>query len=141
MSVFSWKGDRAMKVRKEITVALENAPGRLGHLCECIAGKKVNILAISVVESANMGIVRMVVDKPAAALEMLEGCPLTVNVEEVLELSAPNKPGVLATIARKLGKKRVNIEYIYGSVTGRGKATIILKPSSIKRAKPLLRGM
>ena len=131
-----------MKVRKEITVALENAPGRLGHLCGCLAERKINILAISVVESANMGLVRMVVDKPAAAIKMIrECCPMTLNVCEVLELSAPNKPGILAKIAARLGKKRVNIEYIYGSVAGRGKATIILKPSSIKRAKPLLRGM
>ncbi len=131
-----------MKVRKEITVALENAPGRLGHLCGCLADRKINILAISVVESANMGIVRMVVDKPGAAAKMIrECCPMTMSVAEVLELSAPNKPGVLAKIAAKLGKKRVNIEYIYGSAAGRGKAAIILKPSSIKRAKPLLRGM
>ena len=130
-----------MKVRKEITIALENAPGRLGHLCACIA-EKANILAISVVESANMGIVRLVVDKPAAVIKMIEECcPMTMSVEEVLELSAPNKRGVLAKIASKLGKKRVNIEYVYGSTGGRGKAMIILKPSSIKRAKPLLRGM
>jgi len=131
-----------MKVRKEITVALENAPGRLGHLCACLADEKINILAISVVESANIGIVRMIVDKPAAAAKMIATCcPMTMNVEEVLELKAPNKPGVLAQIAGKLGKKRVNIEYVYGSAMGRGKAMIILKPSSIKRAKPLLRGM
>ncbi|HUV37986.1 MAG TPA: acetolactate synthase [Planctomycetota bacterium] len=130
-----------MKVRKEITVALENAPGRLGHLCECIAAKKINILAISVVESANMGLVRVVVDKPEALLKMLKGCPLTASVAEVLELAAPNKTGVLAKIASKLGKKRVNIEYVYGTATGRGKAAIILKPSSIGKARPVLRGM
>lgn len=131
-----------MKVRKEITVALENAPGRLGHLCGCLAERKVNILAISVVESANMGLVRLVVDKPAAVVKMVsECCPMTLSVCEVLELSAPNKPGVIAKIAAKLGKKRINIEYVYGSVAGRGKAALILKPSSIKRAKPLLRGM
>ena len=130
-----------MKVRKEITIALENAPGRLGHLCACIAANKINIIAISVVESANMGLVRVVVDKPAKLLKMLEDCPLTASVGEVLELSAPNKPGVLAKIASKLGKKRVNIEYVYGTAAGRGKTNLILKPSSIKRAKPLLRGM
>ena len=130
-----------MKVQKEITVALENAPGRLGHLCACLAAKKINIIAISVVESANMGLVRMVVDKTAVALKMLKDYPLTTSVEEVLELSAPNKPGVLAKLSAKLGKKRVNIEYVYGTAAGRGKTNLILKPSSIKRAKPLLRGM
>jgi len=131
-----------MKVRKEITVALENAPGRLGHLCGCLAAKKINIIAISVVESANMGLVRLVVDKPAAATKMIRDCcPMTMSTEDVLELSAPNKPGVLAKLSAKLGKKRVNIDYVYGTAAGRGKTNLILKPSSIKKAMPLLRGM
>jgi len=82
-----------------------------------------------------------VVDKPAVALKMLKVCPLTTSVEDVLELSAPNKPGVLAKLSAKLGKKRVNIDYVYGTAAGRGKTNLILKPSSIKKAMPLLRGM
>jgi hypothetical protein len=131
-----------MKVRKEITVALENKPGALGHLCCCLADRKINILAVSVHESAEVGIVRMVLDKPAAAVKLIsQCCPMTMNVCEVLELSAPNKPGVLARIASKLGKRKVNIEYIYGSVRGKGRAAIILKASNAKKAQRLLRGM
>jgi len=131
-----------MKVRKELTVALENKPGVLGHLCCCLARKKINILAVSVHESAEVGIVRMVVDKPDAAAKMIkECCPMTMNVTEVLELAAPNKPGVLAAIAGKLGKKKINIEYVYGSATGGGRAAIILKASNLKKAAKALRGM
>jgi hypothetical protein len=131
-----------MKVRKEITVALENAPGRLGHLCECLAAKKINILAISVVETANVGLVRMVVDKPAVAVKMIgECCPVTMSTSNVLELSAPNKPGTLAGIASRLGKKHINIDYIYGSASRGGKAAIILRPSNLKQAMRLLRRM
>jgi hypothetical protein len=131
-----------MKVRKEITVALENRPGALGCLCESLAEKKVNILAISVVETANVGLVRMVVDKPDAAVKMIgECCPMTVSTTDVLQLSAPNRPGALACIASRLGKKRINVDYVYGSAARGGKAAIILRPSNIKKAMRLLRGM
>ena len=89
-----------------------------------------------------MCLVRIVVDRPAVLQKMLkDNCPMTVSVCEVLELNVPNKPGILAQLAAKLGKKRVNIEYVYGSASGRGKSTIFLRPSSITRARPLLRGM
>ena len=131
-----------MKVRKEITVALENKPGALGHLCCCLAEQKINVLAISVHESAEVGIVRMVVDKPAAAAKMISGCcPMTMNVTDVLELAAPNKPGVLATLAWKLAKRKINIEYVYGSAARGGKASIILQASNLKKAAKALRGM
>jgi len=128
-----------MKVRKEITVALENTPGRLAHLTKCLADRKVNILAISVVESADMGLVRMVVDKPAEAMKMLSGCPMTVATGDVLEVSAPNKPGAIAGLAARLGKKRINIEYLYGTTVGKGKANIIIKVKNVKAAQKALR--
>jgi hypothetical protein len=131
-----------MKVRKEITIALENAPGRLGCLCECLASEKVNIIAISVVDAANVGLVRLVVDKPGVVTKMINtSCPLTMSTTDVLDLSAPNKPGVLAMIANRLGKKGINIDYVYGSTARGGKAAIILRPSNLKKAMKLLRGM
>jgi hypothetical protein len=129
-----------MKVRTEITVALENAPGRLAHLTKCLADRKVNILAISVLESTDMGLVRMVVDKPAVALKMLaERCAMTCTASEVLEVTASNKAGALAAIAARLARKRVNIDYLYGSATSGGKASIIVKVANMKSARKDLR--
>ena len=129
-----------MKVRTEITVALENEPGRLAHLTKCLADRKVNILAISVLESTEMGLVRMVVDKPALALKMLtESCPMTFTTCEVIELAAPNKVGALAEIARKLARKRVNIDYLYGSALSRGKASLVLRVDNVPAARKALR--
>ena len=129
-----------MKVRKEITVALENAPGRLAHLTKCLAEKKVNILAISVLESTDMGLVRMVVDKPAVALKMLtDNCPMTCTVCDVLEITAPNRAGALAGLAAKLAKRRINVDYVYGSTVTKGKANIIVKVKNIQAARKALR--
>ncbi len=131
-----------MKVRKEITVALQNRPGALGGLTAWLGKKKVNILAISVHESAEVGIVRMVVDKPSVAVKMIsECCPMTLNVCDVLELRAPNRPGILGEIAAKLGRRKINIEYVYGSAAGGKKAAIILQASNLKKAAKALRGM
>ena len=132
--------EQVMKVRKEITVALENAPGRLAHLSKCLADRKVNILAISVLESTDMGLVRMVVDKPAVALKMLTGgCPMTTTVTDVLEVTAPNKVGALADLAAKLARKRINVDYLYGSTVTRGRASIIVKVKNLKAARKALR--
>jgi hypothetical protein len=133
--------ESAMKVRGEITVALENRPGALGDLCDALASQKVNVLAIAVHESANVGIVRIVVDKPSLAAKTLLQClPMTISGCQVLELSAANKPGILAKVADKLGRKKINIEYAYGSAAGKGKASIILKPSNLEKAMKLLKG-
>jgi hypothetical protein len=131
-----------MKVRREITLALENVPGQLAHVCECLAQRKVNITAISAVETANIGLVRMVVDKPAVAIKMLkECCPITVSTCDVLELSMPNKPGALLAVARRLARKKINIVYLYGTATGQLRTGIIVRPSDMKKATRLLKGM
>ena len=129
-----------MKIRPEITVAVENIPGRLAHLTKCLAARKVNILAVSVLESTDMGLVRMVVDKPAIALQLLvECCTMTITVCEVLEVALPNKAGALNDVAAKLSKKKIDIQYLYGSTTAKGKAGIIMKVSNLNAARKALR--
>jgi hypothetical protein len=131
----------AMKLRTEITVALENRPGALGHLCRCLAENGINILAVSVVESTGMGLVRLVVNKPAAAARLFtECCPVTVSACDVLELRAPNRPGVLADIAAKLSRRKVNIDYVYGTASSSGKTALILRASDLKKAAKALKG-
>ena len=123
---------------REITVALENRRGRLAHLCKCLAERKVNIMAISVVDSATMGLVRLVVDKPEVALEMLQTCPMTVTEREVLLVDLPNRAGALAEAADRLAKRRINIEYVYGSARGRGAALLVVAAPNLKRAREAL---
>ena len=116
-----------MKKAKQISVSLENKPGRLAHLCKCLAERKINIIAISVAETTEQGVVRMVVDKPAAALKMLdEYCPMTYAETDVLLVDLPNKVGVLAETAAKLAKKRINVNFVYGSTGARGGRTNIV---------------
>ena len=125
-----------MKAARQITIAMANRPGRLAHFCACLAERKVNITAISVADTADQCIVRMVVDRPAAVEKMLKDhCPMTWSVQQVVVASLSNKPGVLARLAEKLAANKVNINYLYGSTTKVGaKSTVVLGVSSVKKA-------
>jgi hypothetical protein len=128
-----------MKKTKQLSVSLENKPGRLAHVCRCLADRKINIIALTVAETSEQGILRLVVDRPAEAAKMLKECPMTVTQSDVLVVELPNKVGVVAKLAEKLAAKRVNIKYIYGSTgKGAGKTNIVLAVPNVKSAQKAL---
>ena len=131
-----------MKKTKQISVSLENKPGRLAHLCGCLAEGGVNIVAISVVETTEQGVVRMVVDKPAKALKLLdECCAVTCAVTDVLLVDLPNKVGELKKMADKLAGRRVNVSFVYGSTAAGGrKANIVVGAPNLATVAKALRG-
>lgn len=130
-----------MRRAKQISVCLENRPGRLAGLCKCLAQKKINIIALSVAETTEQGVVRMVVDKPAAALKAIAECgPMTCAQMDVLLVDLPNKVGVLAEFAAKMASKRINVNFVYGSTgEGRGKTNIVVGTPNIKSAAKAIR--
>ena len=130
-----------MRTAKQISVCLENKPGRLAGLCKCLAQTKINIIAISVAETTEQGVVRMVVDKPAAALKAIAECgPMTCAQMDVLLVDLPNKVGVLAELAARLASKRINVNFVYGSTgEGRGKTNIVVGTPNIKSAARAIR--
>jgi hypothetical protein len=81
---------------------------------------KVNIQAVSVVDSVDTGVIRMVVDSPAKARQALAQAKITVTQQLVLVVELCNEPGALQGLAAKLSAADVNINYIYGSVTKAG---------------------
>jgi len=109
-----------MKRTKQFTFALENKPGQLAELTDCLAKAKLNILAMSVLDSAEQCLVRVVVDKPAQMQKLLKDCCCEVAVRDVLLVELANQSGMLAKAASRLAKKRINVDFVYGS-TGRGK--------------------
>ena len=130
-----------MRKVKQISVSLENKPGRLAHFCGCLADKKINIIAISVAEITEQGVVRMVVDKPASALKMLDKCcPLTYAETDVLLVDLPNRVGALAKLVDKLAAKKVNVNFVYGSTCPGGKKShIVVGTPNIEAAAKALR--
>ena len=128
-----------MRVAKQLSVTLPNKPGQLAALCKKLAGAKVNIRAVSVVECTEQGIVRLVVDKTGVARKVIKALGLGLVVSDVLMVELVNKPGVLAQVTARLAKSGVNIQYVYGS-TGPGArdAVAVFGVANMAKAKKLL---
>jgi hypothetical protein len=129
-----------MKVVNELTLAMPNRPGMLAKLTSALAKAGVNIVAVSVVESTTVSVIRMVTDDTGEARKVLKemGVDAASSVKDVLALSMVNKPGALAKACQKLADKKVNIDYVYGSASGTGKSTIIVSAGSPAKAKAAL---
>lgn len=128
-----------MSQKKQITVTLPNKVGELVKLTQCLAKSKVNIEAISVSNLLDVGVVRFVPSNATAAKKALSGLGVAVSIDDVLVVALPNDVGALTKAAAKLKRKKVNIEYVYGSVAGgSAKAQCVFKTSDLKATAAIL---
>ena len=119
----------------QLTVALENKPGQLAKIGAALARAKVNILAVSVIDTADCGLVRLVTSSSAKAKKALTKAGLSICQSPVITLKVKDAPGALAEIAKKLAAKKINITYVYGSAAGAGKDSyLVLAVDNIKKA-------
>ncbi|MBN2848513.1 MAG: ACT domain-containing protein [Coriobacteriia bacterium] len=109
---------------KQLTVFLENSPGRLAGLTRALGNAGVNMRALMVADTAEFGVVRIICDRPETAREALENAGFGVSVTEVLAVEVPDEPGGLADILEALGAVGINIEYAYCFVEPGGQAAI-----------------
>lgn len=129
-----------MRVERQLTLILENRPGVLADVCADLAQAKINIKGIYVENLVDHSAVRVVVSDPDKATHLLGAAGVLVFENEVVAITGENKPGTLANVARRLGKARVNIDYMYASTPDRGKATVYLRVNSVKRAQEVFKG-
>jgi len=119
----------------QVSVTLENKPGQLAKVAGALARAKVNIRAISVVDAAEVGVVRMVTSSNVRAAAALKKAGMSVVRQPVIIAELPNEVGALAAAARKLAAAKINVEYIYGSAARSGEpSTIVIGVSDIARA-------
>ena len=104
-----------MKVR-QISVFLENRKGRLYEVCSLLGEAKINIRALTIAETESFGVLRMVVNKPAAAIDLFRKHHITANLTDVVAVEVPDKPGGLAEVLKVLSNENMNVEYMYGFV-------------------------
>ena len=130
-----------MKTVKQLALFLENRPGTLAKVCQALAAARINIYAISVSDAVDHAVVRMVVSDPHKALHLLGEHGVLVIERDVLMLEGRNKPGELATIAAKLSKNRVNIEYAYSATPSNAtRGAMILRVDNPSKAARILKG-
>lgn len=111
----------------QITVFLENSEGRLAALCRCLGDAGINMHALSVADTADFGIVRIIADKPQQAVEVLNGNDYRAAITQVAAIGVPNTPGGLADLLDVLDGLDLNIEYGYCFSLREGQAVDVLK--------------
>jgi len=117
-----------VKRARQLTVCLPNKPGALAMLAGTLADAKVNVIAVSVVDATEACLVRLVPEAPKPALKALKAAGLSVVTTPVRIIELPNKVGALAEMADRLAKRKVNINFAYGSaVPGKRKAVIVVE--------------
>jgi hypothetical protein len=123
-------------------VFLENRPGRLLNLLQVFARAKVNLQALSVADTSDFGIVRVIVADTEAAMRAIRAAGLTASTNEVLRAEIPDSPGGLAdSVAAPLAEAGVNIEYIYAYSERAGDgAVVVLKVDDLDKAQAALSG-
>ncbi|MDY0148955.1 MAG: amino acid-binding protein [Kiritimatiellia bacterium] len=104
-----------MKVR-QISIFLENRSGRLASVLSEMAKAGVNIRALSLADTSDFGILRLIVDKVEAGVKALKDGGYTVSLTEVLAVEVPDQPGGLAGILEALSQANLNVEYMYAFV-------------------------
>lgn len=124
---------------KQISVWLENKPGRLAQVCLALYREKINIAAVTVSESRDRSVLRMVTDDAAKTRATLKGLNVPFEEQDVLLVEMRNQPGALAQVCEQLAEEHVNIDYAYCSAgTRNGKTVGIFKVSNPGKAIKLL---
>ncbi len=114
-----------MKI-KQISLFLENKPGHLNAICRTLADAQINIVTLSLADTQQFGIVRLIVEDWQRAKDVLESAGYVVNVREVVAAAVPDRPGGMAEILDVIGKAGVNIEYMYAFTFRHGQEAILV---------------
>jgi len=128
-----------MKI-KQVSVFMENQPGRLVAMLEALTAQNINIRALCVAEGSDFGIVRLILSEVIKGAEALRKAGFTVTETVVLQVEMPDKPGgLLESVAKPLAQAGINLEYFYAFIDPTpGKAVIVLKVSDPDRAEKVI---
>jgi hypothetical protein len=129
-----------METTKQVSVFLENKPGRLANVLMALAREKVNVVALTIMDSHEHSTLRLVTSDLAKTNEVLRGLNAAFAETEVLVVDLRNQPGALAHVCEQLALEHINIDYAYCSSGGRnGKVVGIFKVSNVEKALRVLR--
>ncbi len=124
---------------KQISVFLENKKGRLAEVTRTLSTERINIRALSLADTADFGVLRIIVDDPDRCLAVLKSGGFVAQVTEVIAVEAEDKPGGLARVLEVLDRENVNVEYMYAYVEkNKDNAIVICKIDDRERALEVL---
>jgi len=124
---------------EQLSVFIENKPGKLAEALEALSEAGIDLRALSLADTADFGILRIIADDPARALGILSEAGFLVKSSEVVAIAVGDKPGGLASVVRLLSEGGVDIEYTYAFVAhSRDKAYVIIRVDNNEAAIKVL---
>lgn len=123
---------------KQLTVFIENRAGRLSEVLNVLKENDVNIISMSLADTTEYGLLRLIVDKATYGKDKLTECGFSSLLSDVSIIKIPHKAGSLQSLLKLIDKNDVNIEYMYGLSVDSDKAYVVLKTSDIALTDKIL---
>ena len=128
-----------MYLIKQISIFVENKPGRLKAMTNILKENNIDIRALSIADTKDFGILRLIVNDPDKTGEVLKNAECTVTITEVLAVGLEDKPGGLAVVMDTLFENSISVEYMYAFFSKlEGQASVILRVNDNKKAADVL---
>lgn len=125
----------------QVSVFIENRQGRLGEVLQVLKDNDINILSISLADTTEYGLLRLIVNKPTEAKNVLLEAGFSSMLTEVLIIKVPHVSGSLQNILSAIAKANVSIEYMYGLSVESTDASIVMKTNELEEACEVLRNI
>ena len=125
----------------QVSVFIENRQGRLGEVLQVLKDNDVNILSISLADTTEYGLLRLIVNKPEDARDVLLKAGFSSMLTEVLIIKVPHVAGSLQNILSAIAKANVSIEYMYGLSVETTDASIVMKTNELEEAEAVLKSI
>ncbi len=125
---------------QQISVFIENQPGKLAEFSELLGKEGIDLVALSIADTTNFGILRCIVCDHERAAKVINEAGYTARITEVLAVSVPDKPGGMAMAVRALTDANISIEYLYSFVrNANNNALLIFRVENLALAADVLR--
>jgi hypothetical protein len=125
----------AIRSDTQFSVSLVNKPGILARVCQRLAQDKINILALSMMDSTEHGVLRLVVEDPPLARKSLAALDVPTTETQVLVAAMPHRPGALADVVERLSAAHINVNYAYCTAGAPGGKTLgVFRVSDLSKA-------
>ncbi len=125
-------------ISKQLSVFIENRQGRLGDVLGVLKKNEINILSLSLADTTEFGLLRLIVSNPSLASEKLVSEGFSAMLSDVLVIKIKHKSGSLQGLLEVLSNEGINVEYMYGLSVEELDATVVLKASNLKKAEKIL---
>ena len=122
---------------RQLSIFLENRTGRINEVARILGENGINMQAFSMAETADFGLLRLIVPDVDRAVEVLRGASFAVMVTDVLRVTCPNTPGALSDVLERLAVNNIFIEYMYAFSDG-DSADVIIRPDNMEAAMKIL---